>query len=427
MSDLKPVESLCNLAYCGHYARRMFRCGYLIRIFRFGSRAQPLPAMSLIPEEYMRVSLRPWPCRHRRGTRNRSGSGGWLQRRLAVPLLAAVLTGCETVGFYAQAASGQLSLLGKRQPIDELIAAPDTPAPLRSQLELVLRLRDFAEDSLRLPLDDQYRDYADLQRDYVVWNVFVAPELSLEAKTWCFPIAGCVAYRGYFNEQSARDYADGMAAAGLDTYVAGVTAYSTLGWMRDPVLNTFVSLPEPRLADLIFHELAHQLLYVPGDTLFNESFATTVAVEGVRRWLHARGAAHEYARYLESLERQGDFTQLLARYRESLETVYLSDIGDAEKRREKTRLITELREEYAQLEESWGGVPVYRAWIDGPVNNARLNAVSLYHGLVPTLQRLLASEDGDLPAFYRRCRQLAELDTAARREHLQALGAEPAE
>lgn len=347
--------------------------------------------------------------------------------QLVIPWLAAVLAGCETVGFYAQAASGQLSLLGKRQPIDELIVAPDTPALLRSQLELVLRLRDFAEDSLHLPLNDQYSDYADLQRDYVVWNVFVAPELSLQAKTWCFPIAGCVAYRGYFSEQAARNFADDMAAAGFDTYVAGVTAYSTLGWMRDPVLNTFVSLPEPQLADLIFHELAHQLLYVPGDTLFNESFATTVAVEGVRRWLHARGAAPEYARYLESLERQSDFTQLLARYRESLETVYRSDMGDAEKRREKTRLITELREEYPLLEQSWGGVPVYRAWIDGPVNNARLNAVSLYHGLVPALQRLLAGEDGDLPAFYRRCRQLAELDTAARRERLQLLRAEPVE
>ena len=363
--------------------------------------------------------------RRRGSPGNRPGLRGWLQVLLVVPCLAAVLAGCETVGFYAQAASGQLSLLGRRQPIDELIAAPDTPAALKRQLELVLRLRDFAERSLHLPLNNQYGDYADLQRDYVVWNVFAAAELSLQPQTWCFPIAGCVAYRGYFNAQSAREYADSMAARGFDTYVSGVTAYSTLGWMRDPVLNTFIYLPEPQLADLLFHELAHQLLYVPGDTLFNESFATTVAVEGVRRWLHARGAADMYATYLESLDRQSDFVGLLARYRESLQGIYLADIGDAEKRREKARLIGELRAEYAQLEEGWGGVSPYRAWIDGPVNNAKLNAVSLYHGLVPPLQRLLAREHNDLPSFYQQCRQLAGLDTAARHERLQAPGGEP--
>jgi len=373
----------------------------------------------------MHVSPQYGSPRRRENPRDRPWFCGYLQMLLVVPCLAAVLSGCQTVGFYTQAAAGQLSLLGKRQPIDRLIAAPATPSALKRQLQLVLEVRAFAEDSLHLNLNGQYRDYADIKRDYVVWNVFVAPELSLQPKTWCFPIAGCVAYRGYFDEQSARDYADAMAARGFDTYVSGVTAYSTLGWMRDPVLNTFVFLPEPQLAELIFHELAHQLLYVPGDTLFNESFATTVAAEGVRRWLHARGAAHEYAEYLESLARENDFTDMLARYRDSLEGVYLSDTGDAEKRREKARLIGALREEYAQLEESWGGIPVYRAWIDGPVNNARLNAVGLYYGLVPPLQRLLLRENNDLPSFYRRCRQLAELDAAARLERLQASSAEP--
>jgi predicted aminopeptidase len=373
----------------------------------------------------MHLPLQPEPHRRRASLRSLLRLGGWSRILLIVPCLAALLSGCQTVGYYAQAASGQLSLLGKRQPIDDLITAPATPSALKRQLELVLDLRVFAEDSLQLPLNGQYREYADLQRDYVVWNVFVAPELSLQPETWCFPIAGCVAYRGYFNEQSARDYADGMAARGFDTYVSGVTAYSTLGWMRDPVLNTFVFLPEPQLADLIFHELAHQLLYVPGDTLFNESFATTVAVEGVRRWLLARGAADQYATYLESLERQSDFVGLLARYRESLVGVYRSDAGDTDKRREKVRLIEALRDDYAQLEESWGGVPVYRAWIDGPVNNAKLNAVSLYYGMVPPLQQLLAREDNDLPSFYRRCRQLAELDNGARRALLQDLSPEP--
>ncbi len=230
-----------------------------------------------------------------------------LRSLLLLPILAGMLAGCESLAYYAQAASGQWSLLSRRQPIEEVIAAPDTSEALSSQLQLVPALRDFARESLQLPLNGQFLDYADLQRDYVVWNVLAAPELSFQAETWCFPLVGCVAYRGYFSASAAREFAGDLAVRGYDTHVAGVAAYSTLGWMHDPVLNTFVMLPEPRLADLIFHELAHQLLFIPGDTGFNESFATTVAREGVRRRLHTRGEPDQYANYLAEIDRENDF------------------------------------------------------------------------------------------------------------------------
>jgi predicted aminopeptidase len=339
---------------------------------------------------------------------------GWLRALLFFPVLTIILCGCETLRYYSQAAAGQLSLLGRRQPIETLVADPGTPAELRDQLLLVQQLRTFALTSLHLPVDGQYGEYVDIERDYIVWNVFAAPELSLRARSWCFPVAGCVDYRGYFSESSARKFADDLAAEGLDTYVAGVTAYSTLGWMRDPVLNTFVFLPETDLANLIFHELAHQILYIPGDTLFNESFATTVALEGVRRWLHERGEAERYATYLREIARERDFLELVGGYRKSLDNVYRSDTEDGQKRRDKSRLIDELRRDYRRWEQRWGEVPGYRAWIEEPVNNAKLTAVSLYHDLVPQLQRVLLQENNQLTGFYRRCRQMAELDTATR-------------
>jgi predicted aminopeptidase len=352
----------------------------------------------------------------RKGRRKRPGMR--LGMLLLCPLVAAALAGCESLAYYAQAASGQLSLLGRRQPIEEVIEAPDTADALKSQLRLVLELREFARDFLQLPLHGQYGDYADLQRDFVVWNVLAAPELSLQEETWCFPLVGCVAYRGYFSEGAAREFAGQLVAQGFDTHVTGVAAYSTLGWMRDPVLNTFVMLPEPRLADLIFHELAHQLLFIPGDTLFNESFASTLAREGVRRWLLANGEPGQHASYLEELVRENDFLALLGRYRSELQRLYQSGESVTGKRHRKALLIGELRDDYQRLESGWGVGPVYRTWMDGPINNAKLNGVALYHQLVPPLQRQLAEEDGDLALFYRRCRELAELEIGARHRAL---------
>lgn len=272
---------------------------------------------------------------------------------------------------------------------------------------------------MQLPVKNQYSDYIDLKRDFVVWNVFVAPELSLQAKTWCYPIVGCASYRGYFSESGARTYAEGMSAQGFDTHVGGVAAYSTLGWLNDPVLNTFVFRREPKLAELIFHELAHQLLYVPGDTAFNESFATTVAREGVRRWLLRQGDAQRYGAYQQTVQEQEDFVRLLSRYRDLLESVYASGSSDTGKRHRKAELITRLRQDYGSLERDSGGELPYAGWMAGPINNAKLNSVALYHDLVPGLENMLAEEGHQMSAFYSRCRELADLSPEMRLSSLE--------
>jgi predicted aminopeptidase len=341
--------------------------------------------------------------------------------RLSSPLLLCfALAGCESLAYYSQAASGQLSMLNDRQPIEQLIEDPTTPVDLRTQLQLVLELRAFAQSGLLLPVEGQYSHYVNLERDYVVWNVFAAPELSLEPKTWCYPIAGCSAYRGYFSQQGALAYAAALADQGYDTYVGGVAAYSTLGWLNDSVLSTFIYRSEPELADLIFHELAHQLLYVPGDTMFNESFATTVAAAGVQRWMQQQNNTEQYEKYLEGRARQEQFIHLLGRYRERLVHVYEVPSGDIEKRRRKKEQIEQLREAYNLLQLQWGDSHAYSAWMAATVNNAKLNSVALYHELVPAFERLLAKEKYQLPNFYQRCIQLADLSPEKRRALLEA-------
>jgi predicted aminopeptidase len=346
--------------------------------------------------------------------------GDMILRLSLLICLCLALAGCESLGYYSQAASGQLSMLNDRQPIERLIEDPTTPVDLRTQLQLVLELRAFAQSELMLPVEGQYSHYVNLERDHVVWNVFAAPELSLEPKTWCYPFAGCSAYRGYFSQQKAREYAVALADQGYDTYVGGVAAYSTLGWLNDPVLNTFVYWEESQLADLIFHELAHQLLYVPGDTLFNESFATTVAMEGVQRWMQKRNNTEQYEKYLEGRAQQEDFIHMLGRYRERLVRVYQAPSGDDEKRRRKEEQIGLLREDYTSLQQQWGDAQAYSAWMAAPINNAKLNSVALYFELVPALERLLAKENYQLPDFYERCVQLADLSPEERRVLLEA-------
>ena len=337
-------------------------------------------------------------------------------------ILCLPLAGCDSLGYYSQAVSGQLSVLSGRQAITEYIDDPDTHPNLQKQLSLVLELRAFAEIELQLPVEGQYSDYVDLDRDYVVWNVFAAPELSLQAKTWCYPIAGCAGYRGYFSEVDARAFAGRLAEQGFDTYVGGVAAYSTLGWLDDPILNTFVFREESQLADLIFHELAHKLLYVPGDSVFNESFATAVAREGVRRWMLRKGNEDEYPGYLEGVQQKEEFIKLVVRYREMLESIYQSSSGDDEKRRRKEELIDQLRGDYESLQQKEGGSLPYTGWMTAVINNAKLNSIAMYYDLVPALEKLLAEESFQLPGFYARCLELEELTPDERGRQLRSLG-----
>ena len=338
---------------------------------------------------------------------------------LLLPL--AFLPGCQTLGYYAQAVNGQLSVWHASQPIDGLLEQESTQPALRQRLLLVTGIRNFASEQLALPDNDSYRNYADVQRPYVVWNVFAAPELSLMPKTWCFPFAGCVAYRGYFSEEAAGRFADTLRKNSLDVYVGGVPAYSTLGWFDDPVLSTFINYPDAELARLIFHELAHQVAYAPDDTMFNESFATAVELEGVRRWLDYTGQEQLFAVFEQSRARYGEFLELVMRTRRELEQIYGSDADEESKRSQKAEAFERLRTSYSQLKVRWGGYSGFDQWFSESLNNAKLGSVAAYNELVPAFQKLLADKGGELGAFYDAVRELASLPEAQRRERLDAL------
>jgi predicted aminopeptidase len=355
-------------------------------------------------------------------------------RRRALPALAvlliAVLTlggfgGCSTtLGYYWQALDGQMGLVREARPIGEVIEDPLTGEALKGKLERAREIRDFASRTLGLPDNGSYRTYADLRRRYVVWNVFATPEFSVEPREWCFLVAGCVGYRGYFGEADARAFANRLAKEGLDVYVGGVPAYSTLGWLDDPVLNTFIHYPETELARLIFHELSHQVVYAPGDSMFNESFAVTVENAGVERWVAERGTADQRAAFEAAQRRKRDFAELVAGYRERLAAAYAAGERLSERRAAKALLREEMRADYARLKQVWGGFAGYDWWFEQPLNNAQLASVAIYTQLVPGFERLLQESQGDLPAFYAKVKALAKLPEAERRARLEAGGKE---
>jgi predicted aminopeptidase len=327
--------------------------------------------------------------------------GGWV-------LLSMALCGCASVQYYRQAIEGQYRILDARQPISEIMADPDAPEFLRERLTHILAVRQFAEKELKLPVKNHYLTYVDLKRPYVVWNVMAAPEFSLTPKTWCYPVVGCAAYRGYFAEKNARKYAAGLSSQGYDVYVAGVTAYSTLGWFDDPVLSTFGRYSEDQSAALIFHELAHQVLYVKGDTVFNESFATAVEQEGLKRWQAQTQASHRYQDYMEDYRLQQQFIQLIMHCRRRLETLYQSEASPMDKREQKASIFSALRGEFDRLKTNRGGLAAYDSWMNHSLNNAKIASIAAYHDFVPAFQKILVETDGDMDQFYAACRKLAQ-------------------
>lgn len=337
---------------------------------------------------------------------------------LCIMLLTA-LTGCESLRHYAQAISGQVGILNKRRPINSYLDNPQTPPQLKQKLSLILELRDFAKSKLHLPTDDHYLSFVELEQPYVLWNVYAAPEFSFEPKTWCFPIAGCTAYRGYFSEEDARRYAGKLKQEGLDVYVGGVAAYSTLGWFDDPVYSTFIYQSDTRLAALIFHELAHQIVYVKDDSTFNESFATAVEQEGLRRWLAAKENPAAFNDYKANYQRSRQFIQLIMQYRRRLETLYAKDLPVPQKRHSKRLIFEKLKDEYELLKMQWGGYSDYDAWFDRKLNNAQLITVSVYYDLVPAFLKLLQTGGNDLQLFYSKCQDLAQKSKTDRRAYLQ--------
>jgi len=316
-------------------------------------------------------------------------------------LSLSLLTGC----YYMQAAKGQWELTLKREPIEEVLASDDTSPELAARLRLVLEAREFAIDELGLPDNDTYRTYADIEREYVVWNVFAVPEFSMQAKTWCFPIVGCVSYRGYFAREAAERKARSLAQQGYDVAVGGVAAYSTLGNLRDPVLSSMMSWDDSQLVGVLFHELAHQVLYVKNDTAFNESFATAVEEFGVLRWLQSRGLHAETNEYDERRRLRQDVMDQVANAREELEAIYASDTAEDQKRSAKSARLDALRKAVAEKLERAGRDP--GGWLSRDLNNARLVSMTLYEGRLPEFRALLASCDDDLACFYEEARRLA--------------------
>jgi predicted aminopeptidase len=347
------------------------------------------------------------------------------------------MSGCRTLSFYGQAIKGQYQIIAHEQKITKLLADPETPAPLKAKLELVQNLRVFAKEGLQLPVDGHYEKYVDVHRPFVVWNVEAAPEFSLEPKSWWYPFVGSLDYRGYFTKEGVQKYGAWLQTRGYDVYVGGVTAYSTLGWFKDPVLNTFLFDDEPDLAETLFHELGHQRVFASGDTDFNEAFATTVGQEGARRWLRAKGDQGALEKYLATLRRNTEFVRLVMTTRGRLETLYGDERTEAGKikatrkqrgtppeqlRRQKQELLDRLQREYAQLKAQWGGAQDYDPWFARKVNNAQLNSVAAYYDLVPGFERLLEQNGGDLGKFYEAADKLRREPKTERHQRLRALG-----
>jgi predicted aminopeptidase len=322
-------------------------------------------------------------------------------RTLAALLLAALLAGCESLSYYGQAIGGHLKLLSSARPVDSWLADPQTPPELKQRLETARRIREFATRELHLPDNASYTTYADLGRRYAVYNVFAAARFSVEPKAECFPVTGCVAYRGFFSEKDAQRYAEKLRAEGYDVYVGGVLAYSTLGWFDDPLLSTFIRYPDSQVARLVFHELAHQVVYAKNDTSFNESFAVTVEEEGVRRWLESEGRTSELAAFQAAQARKRDLAARIKETRERLKTIYAMQLSPE-------AMMEQKRGEFERLRAAFPGV------VPAEPNNAFLVSIALYNELVPAFERLLAADGGNLDAFYARARHLAHEDRAQR-------------
>jgi predicted aminopeptidase len=332
-------------------------------------------------------------------------------------------SGCSTLGYYAQAASGHLALVRAAKPVPEWLADESASDALKERLRLSQRMRDYAVSELKEPDNKSYRRYADLHRDSAIWNVVAAPELSLRLQTWCFLVVGCVSYRGYYAKDNAQTFAETLRAQGLEVSVYGVPAYSTLGKLpfdafADPLLNTFIQYPEGDLARLMFHELAHQVVFAPGDTVFNESFATAVERIGGARWLEQHGSAEARQQLEQSDARRRDFRELTGRYRDALAALYESSASDADKRRDKAALMAQLRVDYDTLKRArWGGFSGYDEWF-ARANNASFGVLAAYNELVPNFERLFEREGRDFDRFYREVKRVAALPQEQRRAQL---------
>lgn len=337
-----------------------------------------------------------------------------LHRLTLIIGVSSLLGGCASLGYYAQAVGGQVDLLNRTQPVSVVLQDPDTHPNLKQALSKALQLRAFASRELALPENQSYTHYADLDRPYVVWNVFATEEFSTTPKQWCFIGAGCVSYRGFFAQADAEAFAAELRSNGDDVYLGGVPAYSTLGWFDDPLLNTFIGYTEPELAQLMFHELAHQVVYVSDDSAFNESFATAVELEGMNRWLNLHGTSAQRSTFESLQQRKATYIRNMISARKQLAALYAADIGVDSKRSAKVQILAALRADLAQ------GSQHPERWQAVQLNNAQLASVATYTQWVPAFRAVLAQQQGDLTQFYKVVKAMSGLPQSERNAMLHA-------
>ena len=335
-------------------------------------------------------------------------------------LLVLCLTACSGPSYYLQAMSGQKKLMKSRQDVQSLLNDPATPAGLASQLKTAEQIKKFAQAELGLPIDGSYNSYVEVEGKALVWNVVATGEFSLQPKKWCFPVAGCVPYRGFFERQKAQESADRLSQKGMDVIVSPAAAYSSLGWFNDPLLSTMFSGSDSRLAAYLFHELAHQRLYIKNDGLFNEGYANFVEEAGVRSWLQFNQRPDELQRWQQLRVVSRDFSRLAGKTRTDLVVLYQSNKNDAAMRQQKTEIFTALEHDYQQLsDEKWQGKRYYSSWFREPLNNARLALYNTYEGSHCAFQGLWEQSGGNWQKFHRLAEQKSGLQKDERREWLK--------
>ncbi len=339
---------------------------------------------------------------------------GNINRVIVVVMGLLCISGCSTLSYYHQSISGHFKLISKNEPISSIVNDSSRDEKLIKQLRLAEELRSFASKQLKLPENDSYRNYVQLDQPYVTWNVFAAPAYSIALHQWCFLVVGCVPYRGYFDQAEANNYAEQLSAQGFDVYVAGVPAYSTLGWFDDPLLSSMLDRGEIVTASYIFHELAHQQFYLKGDGAFNEAFATAVEEIGVLQWLGQQDRDQDVQHYNDWLKQKSIFSEFVKSSRDEFEILYQQKYDIEKMQVEKEILISEMRKKFADLSSGNQHILKYSKWMSGPLNNAQLGAISLYRDLVPAFRKIFNLCESDFIKFYRYVEEISKLPEAQR-------------
>jgi len=345
---------------------------------------------------------------------------------LLFSLLILLLPACSSVGYYLDAVNGHLNILADQESINDILQQDSISPELKSKLVLATEARDFASAEMLLPDNDSYRYYSDINRDYVVWNVIATEKYSITAKQWCFMVVGCVSYRGYFNQDDAKAYAKTLKAQGYDVNISGAQAYSTLGWFDDPLLNTMIKHNDAQIVGLIIHELAHQQIYINGDSSFNEAFASSVEIEGIKRWFHRQSRnstdaqKKQFRQYLKSKQRNGEFKQLLKAAQKNLDELYKSNKFKHSVKQQtlKAAIFTKLKLDYQRLKISWQNYSGYDVWMNRDLNNAHLALIATYYEKVPIFQSILLSVDNNIQHFYDIVESIGELEESERNARL---------